>query len=155
MTTSNRTRLTLPLVLAAAFIATGCATGGKQPTARRGAAAAPDAAEQFPVIVRLVGRHYTVTASSGPAGVVYSAAAPDGRQAVANASLDELRRDFPEVYQQIVPGIATKGEAENTRRKDTAEDASIDGPVPLGHVSQPATGLGMRGEMLLMDARRD
>lgn len=144
------------LSLALAFAATGCASGSRAPSAHRTTpAAAQRADDAYPVIVRLVGRHYTVTASSGPAGVVYSAEGRDGSPIVANASLEQLRRDHPEVYQQIVPGIATKGEAENTRRRDTAEDASVEGPVPLGHVSQPATGLGMRGEMLLMDARRD
>lgn len=146
-------KLTLAFV-AAALSLTGCASGTKAPTARRGAAAAPRAEEQFPVIVRLVGRHYTVTASSGPAGVVYSAEGRDGNLVVANASLEELRRRHPEVYEQIVPGIATKGEAENLRRRDTAEDASLGGPIPVGHLSQPTTGLGMRGEMLMMDARR-
>ena len=140
--------------VAAVLLLAGCASGAKAPTAQRGVATAPRVDEEFPVIVRLVGRHYTVTASSGPAGVVYSAEGRDGNLIVANASLEELRRGHPEVYEQIVPGIATKGEAENTRRRDTVEDASIDGPIPLGHVSQPATGLGMRGEMLMMDARR-
>ena len=154
MTLLTTSRLAFSLVLAIA--ATGCASGSKAATARGTTPAAAQCADaQYPVIVRLVGRHYTVTASSGPAGVVYSAQGSDGKPIVANASLEELRRNHPEVYQQIVPSIATKGEAENTRRKDTAEDAGIDGPVPLGHVSQPATGLGMRGELLMMDARRD
>ena len=147
-------QLALPLVLAAALVAGGCASGTRKPAARADATRAPRVEPQHPVIVRLVGRHYTVTASSGPAGVVYSAEGRDGNPVVANASLDELRRRHPEVYQQIVPGIATKGEAENTRSRNTAEDVGIDGPVPLGHVSQPASGLGMRGEMLMMDAQR-
>ena len=157
MTTITRpAKLALPLVLAAAFVATGCASQKPARNAARGAAAtSPRAEEQYPLIVRLVGRHYTVTASSSPDGVVYSAADADGRQVVANATLDELRQRHPEVYQQILPGIATKGEAEITRRRDTAEDASINGPIPLGHIRQPATGMGPRGEMLLMDARRE
>ena len=111
-------------------------------------------ADEYPLIVRLVGRHYTVTASSGPAGVVYSAEGTDGKLIVANATLDELRLRHPEVYQQILPGVATKGDAENTRSKDTAEDASVDGPIPLGHVKHPASGMGPRGEMLMLHSER-
>ena len=155
MTAARRSRFALPLVLAATLVATGCAFGGKSPAARRSLGATPPPDAQHPVIVRLVGRHYTVTASSGPSGVVYSAVGRDGNLIVANASLDELRRRHPEVYEQIIPGIATKGEADDPRRRDVAEDASVDGPIPLGHVSHPATGLGPHGDAILMDARRD
>jgi hypothetical protein len=73
---------------------------------------------------------------------------------VARATLDELRLDHPEIYQQVLPAVATQGDGANTRKRDTAEDASLVGPIPLGHVSQPASGMGTRGEMLLMDAAR-
>src|SRR5688500_17286958 len=142
---------TLALLLAACL--TGCAARQKAPPTTRPVEVARQA-DEYPLIVRLVGRHYTVTASSGPTGVVYSAEGTDGKLIVANASLDELRLRHPEIYQQILPGVATKGEAENTRSKDTAEDASVDGPIPLGHVNHPASGMGPRGEMLLMDATR-
>ena len=151
MTRLNAAKYALPLVVLGLLGVSGCASRAPRP--RASAAAAPRAAEQHPVIVRLVGRHYTVTASSSPRGVLYTAAGRDGNLVVANASLDELRLRHPEVYQQIVPGIATKGDAENTRRRDTAEDASIDGPVPLGRVEQPARGMGARGEMLMLHAR--
>ena len=130
---------------------TGCAARPKAPTTRPVEVARQ--ADEYPLIVRLVGRHYTVTASSGPVGVVYSAEETDGKLIVANATLDELRRQHPEVYEQLLPGVATQGEAQNTRRRDTAEDASIDGPIPMGHVSQPANGMGPRGDMLLHSAR--
>ena len=159
MTTTTRKCLmfVLPAALFAATAATGCRSKAKDDPATQPIAAAPvqRATEDHPVIVRLVGRHYTVTASSGPSGVVYSADTADGRPIVANASLEEMRLRHPEIYQQILPGIATKGEAENTRSRETAEDASVDGPIPMGRVEQPATGMGARGEMLLMDARRE
>lgn len=153
MTSSNRVRLTVALLVASPLLFTGCAsrsapTGGGRP----GSVARADraATDEYPLILRLVGRHYTVTASSGPDGVVYSAEGTDGRLVVANATLDDLRRRHPEVYQQLLPGIATQGDGANTRRRDTAEDASIEGPIPMGHVSQPASGLGMRGQMLML-----
>ena len=156
MTTIHPAKLALPLVLAATLVTTGCARS-KAPTTQRPAtaAASPARVDEYPMIVRLVGRHYTVTASSGPDGVVYSAEGADGRLIVANATLDDMRLRHPEIYQQILPGIATQGDGANTRRRDTAEDASIQGPVPLGHVRQPASGMGRRGEMLLMDAARN
>lgn len=139
------------LLVATVCALAGCASRDKSPSVAR--TAASDHAD-YPLIVRLVGRHYTVSASSAPHGVVYSAEGADGRQIVANATLDELRSTHPDVYQQLFPGIATKGDAESAGRRDTAEDAGIDGPVPMGHVSQPATGMGPRGEMLLHSADR-
>ena len=142
------------LALLAALCLTGCGARPKAPPTTRPVEVA-ERSEEYPLIVRLVGRHYTVTASSGPAGVVYSAEGTDGKLIVANATLDELRLRHPEVYQQILPGVATKGEAENTRAKDTAEDASIDGPIPMGHVNYRANGTGPRGgEMLMLHSER-
>src|SRR5688500_13867256 len=113
MNTTNRRKLVLPLV-ALALVVSGCAARPK-PRSTDGDAtvAARDAnrADEYPLILRLVGRHYTVSVSSGPDGVVYSAEGTDGKLIVANASLDELRLRHPEVYQQLLPGIATKGEA--------------------------------------------
>jgi hypothetical protein len=101
------------------------------------------------MIVRIVGRHFAVTASSGPDGVVYSAEGADGSRIVANASLDELRRDHPRVFEQLFPGIATKGAAETARRRNTAENVGVDDPIPVGHAGHPATDTGARGELLL------
>lgn len=150
----NPMKVGLPLLLAAVFVVTGCSRQSKAPTTGRAGAAAAPAAEEYPLIVRLVGRHYTVSASSGPDGVLYTAEGNDGKLVVANATLDELRLRHPEIYQQILPGVATQGDGENTRRRDTAEDASVDGPIPTGHTNQPAGGLGMRGEMLMLHSER-
>jgi hypothetical protein len=148
------TKLLSAAVLTAAFAAAGCASHRTAPTARPTQAPATRADSEYPVIVRLVGRHYTVTACSGPDGVLYDAEQADGRLLVARATLEELRHEHPQVYRQILPAVATQGDGANTRKRDTAEDVSLEGPIPLGHVSQPATGLGARGEMLLMDAAR-
>lgn len=78
----------------------GCAA--RQSQAPRATADDP----QGPVIVRLVGRHQTITVTSGPAGALYSAQTATGKMIVANATLDELRTDHPEVYRLLEPGIA-------------------------------------------------
>jgi hypothetical protein len=74
--------------------------------ARRSESQAVPAGSEYPIIVRLVGRHYDITASSGPVGPVYTAATHDGKLVVANASLVELRDRHPEIYEQIIPTIA-------------------------------------------------
>jgi len=153
----NTLKVGFAVLAAATLLPAGCAAHHKAPTMAP-AAVATAAPEQYPVIVRLVGRHYTVTASSGPHGVVYSAHGSDGRLIVANAPLDELRRQHPGIYQQLIPGIAEHGEGSNSNRRtasDAQEDASIDGPVPVGAVGQPETGTGSRGTMMLMSAGRE
>jgi hypothetical protein len=124
----NTSKLGVPGVAALALVLAGCASH-HEPKTTVPVAAAP-APQQYPVIVRLVGRHYTVTASSGPTGVVYSAHASDGRLIVANAPLDELRRQHPGIYRQLIPGIAEHGEERNGNRR-TAADAQEDGPVMM------------------------
>jgi hypothetical protein len=149
------TRL-LPLAIFGFTFATiGCASHrAPAPASRAAQAPVARADAEYPVIVRLVGRHYTVTACSGPDGVLYDAERADGRLLVARASLEELRLDHPEVYQQILPAVATQGDGANTRKRDTADDASIDGPIPMGRVNYPSSGTGTRGEFLMMDAAR-
>jgi hypothetical protein len=142
-------------ILALTLAATGCASHrAAAPASRATPAPVARADADYPVIVRLVGRHYTVTACSGPDGVLYDAEQADGRLLVARASLDELRLEHPEVYQQILPAVATQGDGANTRKRDTAEDASIDGPIPMGRVAYPASGMGPRGEMLMLHSAR-
>jgi hypothetical protein len=149
------TRLLPVAILGFAFAAAGCASHrAPAPASRAAQAPVARADAEYPVIVRLVGRHYTVTACSGPDGVLYDAEQADGKLVVARASLDELRREHPEVYQQVLPAVARQGDGANTRKRDTAEDASIDGPIPTGHVTYPASGTGTRGEFLMMDAAR-
>ena len=154
MLTLPPSRLVLPLVVGAALFAGGCASNNRR-VARAPVAAERPATEEYPLIVRLVGRHYTVDACSGPDGVVYTASTNEGRAVVANASLDDLRRQHPEIYQQILPGIAEQGEPRNNPNRRTASDAepdaSVDGPRPLGHGHR---GSSTRNLQIMMDARQ-
>src|SRR5688572_25354692 len=59
-----------------------------------------------PVIVHLVGRHETITVTSSPRGPLYSARSALGDTIVANATLDELRTEHPEIYRLLEPGVA-------------------------------------------------
>ena len=141
-------RLLLPLAVATLAAVGGCARS-KAPAARAAPVAAP--AQEYPLIVRLEGRHYSVSACSGPNGVVYTAHGRDGNLVVANATLDEVRQRHPEIYQQILPGIAEHGEAARGNRQtasDAEPDASIDGPRPVGRRDTSA------GRILLMTADR-
>src|SRR5688572_19503094 len=63
-------------------------------------------APQGPVIVRLVGQHQSITVTSGPDGPLYTAQTADGQPIVANATLEELRADHPEIYRFVEPGVA-------------------------------------------------
>lgn len=138
--------LVLPLVLGSALTGGACTQTAKAP-AIPAANPQPTQVAENKVIVRLVGRHYTVTVASSPAGVVYSASGRDGRMIVANASLDELRRDHPQIYQQIIPGIAEK-HGEGTGR-NTTDDAS-----PAASSDRHIPGrIGPGERLLLMDAR--
>lgn len=69
-------------------------------------AQAKPAAENYPVITRIVGRHQTVTISAGPTSPLYSIQSPDGRMLVAYATLDQLRQQHPEHFRMIEPLVA-------------------------------------------------
>jgi hypothetical protein len=57
-----------------------------------------------PVIVRLVGRHQTIIVTAGKNGPLYSAEGAAGEKLVSNVTLEQLRRDYPELYRQVEPG---------------------------------------------------
>src|SRR5688572_27893554 len=105
-------------IFATGFVVTSLACSTEAPTpSRNGAprkrsptAAAP--APEYPMIVRIVGRHQTITVTAGPAGPLYSASTSDGKAIVAAATLDELRDRHPEVYRQLHPGIAVEGDGD-------------------------------------------
>jgi hypothetical protein len=80
------------------------------------------AATEYPVIVRLVGRHQTITVTAGPTAPLYSAARNDGTPIVAAATLEQLRQEHPEVYQQLIPTIATEAKAESSRKAKSEGD---------------------------------
>ena len=122
MTTPTIRRCAALLLLGAVACTGACISKAKSSAARTPAATEP--AAQYPLIVRLEGRHYSVSACSGPAGVVYTAHGRDGHLVVANATLDDLRLRHPEIYQQILPGIAEKREPSASEHRTT--DAPAD-----------------------------
>lgn len=83
----------------------GCST-------HRAPAARAEATPQGPVIVRLVGRHETITVTSSPNGPLYTAQTSNGETLVANATLDELKAEHPEIYRLLEPGVAADASVE-------------------------------------------
>lgn len=65
-----------------------------------------------PVIVRLVGRHQSVIVTSSGQGPRYSVRDNSGKMLVANATLDQLRTDHPDVYRLVEPSIAVDASVE-------------------------------------------
>src|SRR5215218_7438363 len=125
---AKHTTLIAATLLAAGVVATSLACHSEAPTpARHGAprkqsptGMAPT--ENFPVIVRIVGRHQTITVTAGPEGPLYSAATNDGEMLVAGATLERLRREHPDLYQQIEPSMAV--EANDTVPARPARESS-------------------------------
>ncbi len=125
---AKHTTLIAATLLAAGVVVTSLACHSEAPTpARHGAprkqsptGMAPS--EQFPVIVRIVGRHQTITVTAGSEGPLYSAATNDGKMLVAKATLERLRREHPDLYQQIEPSMAV--EANNTLPARPAGESS-------------------------------
>lgn len=129
------TQLTLPLTAAAMMLGTAsCATRPQGEAQRPVVRAAPQGAEH-PVIVRLVGRRYAITCSSSPAGPVYTAATHDGEVVVANATLLELRDRHPEIYEQVVPGIAEHADRRADRGSRPIESDASAEPTAIGIMS--------------------
>lgn len=120
------------------FIVAGCSVlglllaGCAAQRARSGAARAiAPAAErpQGPVIVRLVGQNQEVTVTSGADGPLYSARTTDGQPIVANATLAELRRDHPAVFQFIEPAVATEASVRDVPAAGRLQKPSSRGAV--------------------------
>ena len=96
-------------------------------------------APEGPVIVRLVGQHQSITVTSGPDGPLYTAQTADGQTIVANATLDELRVNHPEIYHFVEPSLAA--------------DASVDGGAPRAREAKRGT-VGPTSDRLLLDSRQ-
>jgi hypothetical protein len=112
------------------MVAVGCAAK----TSPKAAAEAP----QGLVIVRLVGQHQSITVTSGPDGPLYSAQTADGQPIVANATLEELRADHPEIYRFVEPGVAA--------------DASVNSGAPR-QAKRGTTG-GLNHDRVMLDSAR-
>jgi hypothetical protein len=83
-----------------------------------------------------------VTITSSSEGPRYSAATKAGTVLVTGATLDELRRQHPDVYRFVHPATAVEATADN-RRSDarSAPWAGMDGgplPAPDASAPQPA-----------------
>ncbi len=101
----------LAVIAIAASLVMGCACHHKAKPATQVAQTSPGMTEDGnPVIVRVVNRHSNVTISASDRGPLYSVKTDEGKLLVANATLEELKRDHADVYRQIAPAIAT-GEA--------------------------------------------
>jgi len=74
----------------------------KPPSAAPGAS--PGGAAE-PVIVRLAGRGQTITITAGPGTPRYSATDASGRSIVSQATLEQLRVNHPDLYQQLKPAV--------------------------------------------------
>ena len=128
MSKHNRTTACVLSLLAAGLVAGSLACHSEAPTpdthgGKRGLnPRAAVVAKEYPVIVRLVGRHQTITVTAGPTAPLYSAARNDGTPIVAAATLDQLRQEHPEVYQQLIPTIATEAKAERSRKDKSQDD---------------------------------
>jgi hypothetical protein len=104
---------TLALLLALAFL-TSCA--------HQKPATTPVAqAKENPVIVRLVSQHQTITVRATGHGPRYSVTDSANRTLIANATLDELRAQHPDIYRQIEPAIADQSATADNR----APNASV------------------------------
>ena len=135
---AKHTTLIAASLLAAGVIVTSLACHSEAPTpARHGAphkqsptGMAPS--EQLPVIVRIVGRHQTITVTAGPECPLYSAATNDGKLLVASSTLQQLREQHPDLYRQIDPTLAVEakddGGARPARESSPRGDAAR---VPL------------------------
>jgi hypothetical protein len=74
-------------------------------------AAAPPQAHNGKVIVRLVSRHNEIHVLAASNGVRYSANDKDGRIITANATLDELKQQHPDLYRQVTAPIVVSADA--------------------------------------------
>lgn len=80
----------------------GCANHAAPAAAAAPAAVAP----QGPVIVRLVGRNYSVVISAGPKAPVYTVRDGAGQLLALNLTLEELRLNHSDLYDKLAPAIS-------------------------------------------------
>ena len=103
-------------------------------------------ADDYPMMVRLVGRHQSIVVTAGPKGrgPLYTAERNDGTLIVAGATLDELRKDHPEVYHQLIPTIAAPAKSVTSKRKDQdkKEDVADASRGPVSS-SRPESRVGL------------
>jgi hypothetical protein len=81
-----------------------------------------------PVIVHLASRDHVVSITTGPNGPLYSAKTKDGVQIASGLTLEQLRRQHPEVYQRLAPAIAP---AATVDASDRGEPILLDASIQL------------------------
>lgn len=67
---------------------------------------APATSPNGPVIVRLVGRNYSVVISAGPKSPVYTIRNGAGQLLAQNLTLEELRLARTDLYDKLAPAIS-------------------------------------------------
>ncbi|HSV16021.1 MAG TPA: hypothetical protein VLI90_17295 [Tepidisphaeraceae bacterium] len=113
------TRFAVAMMTVAAGIG-GCATQATPAAVAPVAIApAPAAKPAAPVIVRLVSRHYTIVVSAGRTAPLYQVTDNSGKLLADGVTLAQLRLVDNNLYQELVPALAPKAEA----------DASMEGPA--------------------------
>lgn len=105
----SRHRLFVPAAVLTAVLY-GCMAQHAQ--APQGGQQPQTASSSFPVIVRMVARHQTITVTAGPHGPLYSAATDTGQSLVSNATLQQLRSDHPDIARQVEPTLALDARAD-------------------------------------------
>jgi hypothetical protein len=105
-----RPRCLIVLLVLPFLAALGC----NHASAPHAATAPPTTGDRFdagnPVIVRIAGRTKTLTIASTPRGPVYSVAGPDGQTLLSQGTLDDLRRQYPDLYRHVRSAIVSTGE---------------------------------------------
>lgn len=81
----------------------GCAPHS-EPTTQ--ASARPATGTAAPMIVRLVGRNYSVVISAGPKAPVYTIRNAQGQLLAQNLTLQELHQEHADLYDQLAPAIS-------------------------------------------------
>jgi hypothetical protein len=96
-------------------VSLGCAGFASVGCAHRPPAPAP-VAQSFsasnPMIVRLVGRRYTVNVTAGPKAPLYTITDLSGKVLADNMTLAQLRVSDQSLYEEIVPALAPEARAD-------------------------------------------
>jgi hypothetical protein len=132
----RQTALTLSLLAVGVLVTSlACHTDAPTPAThgaprKRSPTASADT-DAYPVIVRVVGRHQAITVTAGPKCPLYSASTTDGKLLVANATLDQLRNEHPDLYQQLDPTLALEPENNGAARQAAETSKPADASVPV------------------------
>ena len=122
----------------AALALAGCAARPAQHAAATPPAAPAPVATTTPagpVIVELRGRHNVVTVTSSPAGPRYSVRTRAGEMLVSNATLDELRAQRVDLYDQLDPVLASTNDDGDAAKGDPRTRAVLPRGQPVADMA--------------------